>query len=160
MPDDELTRERWLRQFNEMLNTKSLTLDPTLVDELKVCSPRRPLDDITSKCEVDTVSWVLVNRKGVGHGAFPTELLKILADEEDPDTLQAFHYHCRFVEMGGLLGDGRITCFAILLVERSLETIDAIIFVVDAGKVFLTDITGRLCDYALRLGNRPARGAM
>ena len=46
--DIGLIRERWVRWFHKLLNTKSPTLDPTATDELKVWSPvqsagRRPV---------------------------------------------------------------------------------------------------------------------
>ena len=45
MRDVGLIRERWIRWFHQLLNTKSSTLDPNIVDELKVWPPCNPLDD-------------------------------------------------------------------------------------------------------------------
>ena len=37
--DIGLIRQRWVRWFHQLLNTKSATLDPTITDELKVWPP-------------------------------------------------------------------------------------------------------------------------
>ena len=50
--DNALIRERWVRWFHKLLNTKSQTLGPSIVDELKQCPPCRPLDDVPSRYEV------------------------------------------------------------------------------------------------------------
>ena len=47
--DIGLIRERWVRWFNKLLNTKSPTLDPTITDELKVRHPCSQLDDVPSR---------------------------------------------------------------------------------------------------------------
>ena len=44
--DNALIRERWVRWFHKLLNAKSPTLDPSIVDELKQWSPCRPLDNV------------------------------------------------------------------------------------------------------------------
>ena len=43
--DDALIRERWVRWFYKLLNTKSPTLDPSIEDELKRWPPCRLLDE-------------------------------------------------------------------------------------------------------------------
>ena len=47
--DNALIRERWVRWFHKLLNTKSPTLDPSIVDKLKQWPPCRPLDDVPSR---------------------------------------------------------------------------------------------------------------
>ena len=48
--DNALIRERWVRWFHKLLNTKSPTLDPSIVGELtKQWPPCRPLDDVPSR---------------------------------------------------------------------------------------------------------------
>ena len=61
--DNAVIRERWVRCFHKFLNTKSPILDPSIVDELKQCLPRRPLDDVLSIYEVEEAIRVLANRK-------------------------------------------------------------------------------------------------
>ena len=51
--DNALIRERWVRWFHKLLNTKSPTLDPSTVDELQQWPPCRPLDDVPSGYEVE-----------------------------------------------------------------------------------------------------------
>ena len=83
--DNALIRERWERWFHKLLNTKSPTLDSSIVDELKQWPPCRPLDDVPSRYEVEGA--VLA----VGPDGLPAELLKVLADEGELNTLGKFH---------------------------------------------------------------------
>ena len=84
-----------------MLNTKLPTLDPSIMDELKQWHPRRPLDDVPPTYEVDEAIRALANRKAVGSDGLPAELLKVLANEGELDTLGKFQrYHRRCVERG------------------------------------------------------------
>ena len=71
--DNALIRERWVRWFHKLLNTKSPTLDPSIVDELKQWPPCRPLDDVPSKYEVEEAIRALANRKVVGPDGLPAE---------------------------------------------------------------------------------------
>ena len=89
--DNALIRERWVRWFHKLLNTKSPTLDPSIVGELKQWPPCRPLDDVPSRYEVEEAIRALANRKAVGPDGLPAELLKVLADEEEFNTLGNFH---------------------------------------------------------------------
>ena len=77
MRDSALIRERWVRRFHKLLNTKSPTLDPSIVDELKQWPPCRPQDDVPSRYEVEEAIRALANRKAVGPDGFPAELLKV-----------------------------------------------------------------------------------
>ena len=85
--DNALIQERWVRWFHKLLNTKSPTLDPSIVDELKPWPPCRPLGDVPSRNEVEKAICALANRKAVGPDGLPAELLKGLADEEELNTL-------------------------------------------------------------------------
>ena len=79
--DNALIRERWVRWFHKLLHTKSSTLDPSIVHELKQWPPCRPLNDVPSRYEVEEAIRALANRKAVGPDGLPAELLKVLADE-------------------------------------------------------------------------------
>ena len=79
--DNALIRERWVRWFHKQLNTKSPTLDPSIVDELKHWPPCRPLDDVPSRYKVEEAIRALANRKAVRPDGLPAELLKVLVDE-------------------------------------------------------------------------------
>ena len=89
--DNALIRERWVRWFHKLLNTKSPTLDPSIVNELKQWPPCRPLDDVPSRYEVEEVIRALANQKVVGPDDLPAELLKVLADDGELNTLGKFH---------------------------------------------------------------------
>ena len=89
--DIGLIRERWVRWFHELLNTKSPALDPTITDELKVCPPCSPLDDDPSRYEVEEAIRVMANRKAVGPDGLPVEFMKVLVDEADSDNLENFY---------------------------------------------------------------------
>ena len=89
--DNALIREQWVRWFHKLLNTKSPTLDPSMVDELKPWPPCRPLDDVPSGYEVEEAIQALAIRKAAGPDGLPAELLKVLADEGEFNTLGNFH---------------------------------------------------------------------
>ena len=61
------------------------------MDELQQWPPCRPLDDAPSRYEVEEAIRALANRKAVGPDGLPAELLKVLADEGELDTLGNFH---------------------------------------------------------------------
>ena len=61
------------------------------MDELKQWSPCRLLDDVPSRYEVEEAIRALANRKAVGPDGLPAELLKVLADEGELNTLGKFH---------------------------------------------------------------------
>ena len=105
--DNALIRERWVRWIQKLLNTKSPTLDPSIVDELQQGPPCRPLDDVPSRYEVEEAIRTLANRKAVGSDGFPAELLKVLADERELDTLGKFHDIIVAVWRGGGLPQQR-----------------------------------------------------
>ena len=46
--DMGLIRDRWVQWFSSLLKTKLSTLDPGIVEELKVWPPCTPLDDLPS----------------------------------------------------------------------------------------------------------------
>ena len=89
--DIGLIRERWVRCFYQLLDTKSPTLDPSKTDELKAWPPCSPLDDIPSKYEVEEAIRATANRKAVGDDGIPVELLKVLVDEGDSNNLGDFY---------------------------------------------------------------------
>ena len=90
--DNALIRERWVRWFHKLRNTKSPTFDPSIVDELKQWPPCRPLDDVPSRYEVEEAIRALANqKKAVGPDGLPADLLKVLTDEGELNTLGKFH---------------------------------------------------------------------
>ena len=65
-----------MKWFHELLNTKSPTLDPTMVGELNTWPPFRPLDHVPSRCEAEEAIRALANRKTVRPDGHPAGLLK------------------------------------------------------------------------------------
>lgn len=88
MRDIGFIRGRWVRRFHKPQYTKSPTLDPTVVDELKVSPPRMTLGDVPPRYKVEEEVRVKVSHKAVGPGGLPVEVLTFLADEGDLDTLE------------------------------------------------------------------------
>lgn len=84
-------RERWVRWFHKLLNTKLPTLDPNISDELKVWPPCRSLDGVPPRYEVEEATQAMANRKAVDPDGLRAEIPKVLADEGDSDTLRNFY---------------------------------------------------------------------
>ena len=62
-----------------------------IVQELKQWPPCRPLDDVPCRHEVEEAIRALANRKAAGADGLPAELLKVLVDKGELDTLGKFH---------------------------------------------------------------------
>ena len=88
--DNALIRERWVRWFHKLLDTKSPTLDPSNVNELQQWPPRSSLDDVPSRHAVEEAIRALANRKAVGPDGLSAELSKVLADEGELNPLGKF----------------------------------------------------------------------
>ena len=76
-----------------MPNTKSRTLDPSTVDEFKVCPLCTPLDESPSIFEAEE-TIKSVSNKTVGPDKLPAELLKPAVDgnrDEKCRILEQFH---------------------------------------------------------------------
>ena len=148
--DNALIRERWVRWLHKLLNTKSPILDPSNVDELKQWPPCRPLHDVPSTYEVEEAIRALANRKAVGPDGLPAELLKVLADERDLDTLGKFHDIIVAVWRGGGVPQQWKDATIKVLNEKKYRTecgnYRGISLVAHAGKVLLKVIAGRLSD--------------
>ena len=140
--DNALIRERWVRWFHKLLITKSPTLDPSIADELKQWPPCRPLDDVPSRYEVEKAIRALANRKAVGPDGLPAELLKVLADVGEQNTLGKFHdIIVAFWRGGGVPQQWKFATIKVL--HKKKDRIECgnyrgISLVVHAGKVLLT----------------------
>ena len=150
--DNVLIRERWVRWFHKLPNTKSPTLGPSIVDELKQWPPCRPLDDVPSRYEVEEAIRALANRKAVGPGGLPAELLKVLADEGE-NTLGKFHDIIVAVWRGGVPQQWKDATIKVLHKKKDRTECDnyrGISLVAHADNVLLKVIAGRLSDYCER----------
>ena len=143
-----------MRWFHKLLNTKSPTLDASIVDELKQWPPCRPLDDVPSRYEVEEAIRALANRKAVGPDGLPAELLKVLADEGELNTLGKFHDIIVAVWRGGGVPQQWKDATIKVLHKKNDRTecgnYRGISLVAHAGKVVLKVIAGRVSDYCER----------
>ena len=153
-----LIRERWMRWFNKLLNTKAPTLDSSIVNELKQWPPCRPLDDVPPRYEIEDAIRALANRKAEGPDGPPAELLKVLADEGGLDTLGLYHDIIVTVWRGGGVPqqwkDATIKVPHKNKERTECDNYRGISFVADAGKV-LKGIAGHLSDYCERENTLP-----
>ena len=138
-------------EFHKLLNTKSPILDPSIVDGLKQWPPCRPLDDAPTRYEVEEAIRALANRKAVGPDGLHAELLKVLADEGELNTLGKFHDIIVAVwRGGGLPQQWKDATIKVLHKEKDRTECGnyrGISLVANAGKVLLKVIAGRLSDY-------------
>ena len=149
--DNARIRERWVRWFHKLLNTKSPTLDPSIVDELKQRPPCRALDDVPSRYEVEEAIRALANRKAVGPDGLPAELLKVLADEGEFNTPGNFHDIIVDVWRGGGVPQQWKDATIKVLHKKKDRTeygnYRGVSLVAHADKVLRKVIAGRLSDY-------------
>ena len=152
--ENAFIRERWVRWFHKQLNTKSPTLDPSIVDELKQWPPCRPLDDVPSRYDVEEAIRALANRNAVGPDGLPAELLKVLADEGELNTVGKFHDIIVAVWRGGGVPQQWKDATTKVLHKKKYGTecgnYRGISLVAHAGKVLLKVIAGRPSDYCGR----------
>ena len=143
--DDALIRHRWVRWFRKISNTKSPTLDPSIVDELKQWPPCRPLDDVPSRYEVEEAIRALANRRAVG----PDGLLKVSADERELDTLGKYDIIVAVWRGGGVPQQWKDETIKVLQNQKDRTergNCRGISLVAHAGKGLLKVIAGRLSD--------------
>ena len=154
LQDNALIRERWVRWVHKLLTTKSPAIDPSMVDELKQWPPCRPLDDVPSRYKVKEAIRALANRKAVGPGGLPAELLKVLADKEELNTLGKFHDVIVAVWRGGDVPQQWKYAPIKVLHKKRYRTecgnYRGIPLVAHAVKVLHEVIAGRLSDYCGR----------
>ena len=89
--DKGCIRERWVRLFRSLLNSKSDMLDPDI--------PKRPPQHLVVSAlgiepteeEIATATKAMPNAKAVGPGGLPAELLKLELQQEDWTILLELH---------------------------------------------------------------------
>ena len=77
MRDVELIRERWVRWFHTLLNTKSPKLDPNIAEGLDQWPENTTLGNQPPMRELTDAARSLANGKTVGPDGVPVELSKI-----------------------------------------------------------------------------------
>ena len=134
-------------------------LDPTITNELKVWHPCSPLDNVACRYEVEEAIRVVVNRKAVEPDSLPVELLKVLVDEGDSDTLGNVYEIVVAVWRGGCLRqlwkDATIKVLHMKRDRTECGNYRGISLVTNAGNVLLKVIAGHLSDYCEREGILP-----
>ena len=75
--DVELIRERWVRRFHTLLNTKSPKLDPNVAKGLEQWPENTTLGNQPTIQELTDAIHSLANGKAVGPDGVPVELFKI-----------------------------------------------------------------------------------
>ena len=75
--DVEVIRERWVRWFHTLLNTKSPKLDPNIAEGLEQWPENTTLGNQHTMQELTDVIRSLANGKAVGPDGFPVEMFKI-----------------------------------------------------------------------------------
>ncbi|CAB1096812.1 unnamed protein product [Ectocarpus sp. CCAP 1310/34] len=84
--------QRWARFFSTLLNTKSPTLNPDIIERVTQRPATRDtqrLGDVPEPEEVARATKGLKNWKAPGHDSLPAELLKI--DDDEPFVLGHLH---------------------------------------------------------------------
>ena len=90
-----LIRDRWVQWFSALLNTKSPALDPNVVEEVDMCPPCTPLDEVPSIFEVQGTIKSVPDRGGVGPDELPAEPLKLgLRARWQPPYTRTVPRHC------------------------------------------------------------------
>ena len=149
--DNARIREKWVRWFHKALDTKSPTLDQRVVEELKQWPRCRPLDDVPSKYEVEGAIRAFANRRAIGVDGRPVELLKVLADEGELNTLGKFNDIIVAVWTGGGMPQQWKHAKMKVLHKKKNRTecghCRGISLAAHAGQVLLKVIAGRLSDY-------------
>ena len=124
------------------------------MDELKQWPPCRPLDDVPSRYLVKEAIRALANRKAVGPDGLPAELLKVLADEGQLNTLGKSHDIIVAVWRGGGVPQQWKDATIKVLHKKKDRTecgnYRGVSLMAHAGKVLLKVIAGRLSDYCER----------
>ena len=118
--------------------------------ELKQWPPCRPLDDVPSRYEVEEAIRALANRKAVGPYGLSAELLKVLSDEGELNTLGKFPDIIVAVWRGGGVPQQWKYATIKVLLKKKYRTecgnYRGVSLVAQAGKVLLKVIAGRLSD--------------
>ena len=152
--ENALIRDGRVKLFCKLLKPSRPTLDPIIVDKLEQWPPCRPLNGVPSRDEVQEAIRALANRKVVRPDGFPAELLKVLADEGELNTLGKFQDIIVAVWRGS--GEPQQRKFATIKVLHKKKNrtecgnYRGTSLVSHAGKVLLKVIAGRLSDYCKR----------
>ena len=158
MRDVELIRERCVRWFHILLNTKSLTLDPNIAEGLEQWPENTTLGNKPTIQELTDAICSLANGKAVGPDGVPVELFKI-ALNGDPALRQRLFDIVVGIWRGGDVPQQWKDAIIKVLHKKKDRTecgnYRGISLVAHAGKILLKIIARRLSDYCERLGVLP-----
>jgi len=166
--DQARIRERWAGHYHKLLNTKSLKLDPTIIDLV----PPRPLKlSLGNEPSIDEMMEAvkgMSNWKAVGPDGLPVEVLKL----DHPAFVQYFHSILVNVWVTGEVPQQWKDAIIKTLHKKKDRTdcnnYRGISLVAHAGKVLLKIVASRLSSYCEtehilpeeQCGFRPARSTV
>ena len=156
--------KRWARFFRSLLNSKSPTLHPVIIEEVRQRPRAQPTEDSVPLGSAPTLEETIravremKNWKAPGHDSLPVELLKI-DDRADPIVIQRFHAILVKVWNGGTVPQEWKDATIKVLYKKSdrfdCNNYRGISLVSHAGKVLLKIVANRLSDYCEAHGILP-----
>ena len=155
--DVEVIRERWVRWFHTLLNTKSPKLDPNIAEGLEQWPENTTLGNQPTMQELTDAIRSLANGKAVGPDGVPVDLFKI-ALNGDPALQQRLLDIVVGIWRGGdVPQQWKDAIIKVLHKKDRTEcgNYSGISLVTHAGKILLKIIARRLSDYCGRLGILP-----
>ena len=158
MRDVEVIRERWVRWFHTLLNTKSPNLDPNIDKSLEQWPENTTLGNQPTMQVLTDAIRSLANGKAVGPDGFPVELFKI-ALNGDPALRQRLLDIVVGIWRGGDVPqhwkDATIKVLHKNKDRTECGNYRGISLVAHTGKILLKIIACRLSDYCERVGILP-----
>ena len=143
-------RERWVRFFRSLLNSKSNMLDPGIPKRLPQQPVASALGIKPTEEEIATATKATANAKAVRPDGFPAELLK-LELQQDRTILLGFHRLTTLIWREGKVPQQWKDAVITVLHNKGDKTecgnYRGISLVSHAGKVLLTVVTRRLSAY-------------
>ena len=156
--DEGCIRERWVRFFRALLNSKSDMLDPDITKRLPQHPVASALGIKPTEEEITTAMKVMANAKAVGLGGLPAELLK-LGLQHDWTLLLELHRLTTLIWREGKVPQQWKDAVITVLHKKGDKTecgnYRGISLVSHVGKVLLKVIARRLSTYCQAKGLLP-----
>ena len=152
--DVELIRERWVRCFHTLLNAKSLSLDPNIVEGLDQWPENMPLGVQPTMQELTDAIRSLANGKAVGRDGVSVKLFKITLTGDPALRRRPFDIVVRIWRGGEVpqqWKDAIITALHKKKDRTECGNYRGISLVAHASKILLKIIARRLSEYCERV---------
>ena len=156
--DVERTRERWVRWFHTLLNTKSPKLDPNIADGLDQWPENMPLGVQLTMQELTDAICSLANGKAVGPDGVSVELFKITLNLDPALRLRLLDIVVRIWSGGEVSQQWKDAIIRVLHKKKDRTECGnyrGISLVAHADKILLKIIARRLSEYCERVGILP-----